>query len=139
MRYPDETDASQRMMEVGVRGGEFEVPAWEVGHHAGSAMPGQPGNSVFAGHLETINAGRVFARLNQLGAGDIVAVYTETHRAEWLWEVRLTHNSQSEFIAHTDDVRITLYTCAGHYGPRTNDYTDRLVVTARFHDAQEPH
>jgi LPXTG-site transpeptidase (sortase) family protein len=123
----------RNVMALGVRGGEYEVPAWDVGFHADSAEPGRPGNSVFNGHLETIDAGRVFARLKELREGDAVYVYTATHRLSWVVREAITvPNTDHEFIQPTDDVRITLYTCAGTYNPLARDYTHRQVVVARL-------
>ncbi len=120
-------------MEVGVRGGEYEVPAWDVGFHADSAELGQVGNSVFTGHLETIDAGRVFARLRELQTGDAVFVYTTAYRLGWIVEeVWTVPNSDHEFIQPTTDVRLTLYTCAGTYNPLARDYTHRRVVVGRL-------
>lgn len=117
------------VMAVGVRNGEYQVPSFDVGFHEDSALPGQPGNSVFNGHLETINAGRVFARLRELQEGDAVYVYTRTHRLDWVVrEVRTVPNTDASFIRPTEDTRITLYTCAGRYNPIERDYTHRLVV-----------
>jgi sortase (surface protein transpeptidase) len=65
-----------RVVEVSVQGGEYQVPSFDVGHHADSANPDEPGNSVFNGHLHAIEAGRVFARLHELAQGDMVHVYT---------------------------------------------------------------
>jgi LPXTG-site transpeptidase (sortase) family protein len=123
-----------RVVEVGVLAdGEFQAPAFAVGHHVGSPNPGQAGNSVFAGHLTSINAGRVFARLRELRPGDAVYVYSQGYRLDWVVnDVRTVPNSDSSFILPTGDTRITLYTCAGHFLPLTRDYSDRLVVTARL-------
>jgi sortase A len=121
-----------RIMSVGVKSGEYEVPAWEVGHHEGSADPGS-GNSVYVGHLETIDAGRVFARLNDLAHGDAVFVYTPSHRTDWMVEeVTKVPNDDASFMEPTIDTRLTLYTCTGAFDPRTRDYIQRLVVTARL-------
>jgi len=121
------------VVEVGVQDGEYQVPSFDVGHHEGSANPGEPGNSVFTGHLETINAGRVFARLKELSVGDTVYTYTRTHRYDWVvQEVRTVPNSEKSFILPTQDTRITLYTCAGTFNPLARDYTHRLVVVGKL-------
>jgi LPXTG-site transpeptidase (sortase) family protein len=122
-----------KVLPVGVQNGEYQVPSWEVGYHADSAKPGLPGNSVFNGHLETINAGRVFARLKELRVGDAVYVYTPSHRLDWVVrEVRTVPNTDYSFIQPTADVRITLYTCAGRYDPRLRGYTHWLVVVGQL-------
>ena len=119
--------------EVGVRNGEYEVPWWNVGHHVDSSYPGERGNSVFNGHLDTINAGRVFARLNALEVGDMLYVDTPTHRVAWvIEEARTVPSSDSSFIWQTQDTRITLYTCAGTYDRLARHYSQWLVVTGRM-------
>jgi LPXTG-site transpeptidase (sortase) family protein len=122
--------------KVGVVNSEYQVPGWDVGYHADSSEPGQPGNSVFNGHLETINAGRVFARLKDLRVGDAVYVYTATHRLDWvIREVRTVPDTEYSFILPTEDARITLYTCAGRYNPLTRGYTHWLVLVGELVEA----
>lgn len=120
---------NSRIMEVGVKGGAYEAPAWEVGHHEDSANPGEPGNSIFNGHLTTINAGRVFAHLKDVQVGDTITVYTASHVLDWRVDERYdTDNDDNSFIQPTDDTRITLYTCDGQLVPLAHDYNQRLVV-----------
>jgi sortase A len=121
------------VMEMGVEGGEYQVPSFDVGHHADSARPGEPGNSIYNGHLQTINAGRVFARLHELRAGDAVRVYTRTHRVDWVVEdVRTVPNTEQSFLQPSAAPRITLYTCDGTFDIRTRDYTHRRVVVGNL-------
>jgi LPXTG-site transpeptidase (sortase) family protein len=120
-----------RVIEVSVQGGEYQVPSFDVGHHADSANPGELGNSVFNGHLHTIDAGRVFAMLDELAQGDVVHVYTPGYRFDWVVrEVRTVPNTDHSFIRPTLEPRLTLYTCAGAFDLRTRDYTHRQVVVA---------
>ena len=123
-----------RVVEVSLlANGEFQAPAFSVGHHVSSPEPGQPGNSVFAGHLTSINAGRVFARLRELRPGDAIYVYSQAYRLDWtVAGVRTVPNTDSSFIFTTGDTRITLYTCAGQFLPLSQDYSHRLVVTAQL-------
>ena len=110
--------------EVGLAYGEYQVPSFNVGYHADSAAPGERGNAVFNGHLTTINAGRVFLRLQELRPGDAVYVYTPTHRLDWVVQsARTVPTSDYSFIHPAADTRITLYTCAGRYNPLTRAYT----------------
>jgi LPXTG-site transpeptidase (sortase) family protein len=114
---------------VWLSGGEYQVPSYNVGYHADSAEPGQAGNAVFDGHLTTINAGRVFGRLQELRPGDAVYVYTSTHRLDWVVKsAGLVPNADYSFILPTGDTRITLYTCGGRWVPLARDYSHRLVV-----------
>ena len=127
----------ERVMEVGVENGEYVAPAWDIGHQEDSVNPGEPGNSVFNGHLTTINAGHVFARLHELRPGDVIYVFTESHRLTWTVEqVYTTDNDDGSFMAPTDDTRITLYTCDGHLLPLQHDYSQRFVVVGRLEEAR---
>jgi LPXTG-site transpeptidase (sortase) family protein len=123
-----------RVVEVSLLGsGEFQAPSFAVGHHVGSPDPGAPGNSVFAGHLTSINAGRVFARLRELRPGDAVYLYSSGYRLDWsVSGVRTVPNTDNSFIFGAGDTRITLYTCAGQFLPLSQDYSHRLVVTGRL-------
>ena len=112
---------------------KIDCGVWLNGYHADSALVGEVGNAVFNGHLETIDAGKVFARLHELSAGDAVYVYTTTHRFDWVvQDVQRVANTERAYIQPTADTRITLYTCAGSYDPRTQDYTHRLVVVGKL-------
>jgi LPXTG-site transpeptidase (sortase) family protein len=126
------------IMEMEIQGATYQVPSFDVGHHADSAKPGEVGNQIYNGHLETIDAGRVFARLHELAAGDAVYVYTATHRFDWVvQDLRKVPNSARDFLEPTSDPRMTLYTCAGTFDLRTRDYTHRLVVVGRLLRATE--
>ena len=123
-------------MEIDVEDGEYQVPSFDIGFHADSALMGELGNAIFNGHLETIDAGRVFARLNEVRRGDAVYVYTASHRFAWTVEdTRTVPNTERGFLQPTADARLTLYTCAGGYDARTRDYTHRLVVTGKLVEA----
>ncbi|MBX5490897.1 MAG: class F sortase [Chloroflexi bacterium] len=122
-----------RVMALMPKDGEYQVPSFDVGYHADSARMGEVGNAIFNGHLETIDAGKVFARLHELVPGDAIYVYTDTHRFDWVvQEVRTVPNTDRSFLLPTTDTRITLYTCAGHFDPRTRDYTHRRVVVGKL-------
>lgn len=121
------------IIEVGVAWGAYVVPSWDIGHHEDSAQPGEAGNAVFNGHIETINAGRVFSRLKELTPGDAIYTYTKTERLTWVVrETKKVDRNDTEFFAPTDDTRITLYTCAGTWLPLERDYSERLVVVGEL-------
>jgi len=124
---------SVNIMDVGIEHGEYVVPAWDVGHQDDSANPGEAGNAVFNGHVETINAGHVFARLKDLEAGDGIYTYTKTQRLIWaVRETKVVPNTDVGFLAPTEDARITLYTCTGTWRPLERDYSQRLVVVGEL-------
>src|SRR5207302_3128448 len=70
--------------DVTIIDGYYDVPWFDVGHHVDSHAPGEPGNSIFNGHVVTINAGEVFRHLGQLIGGDAVYVYTPMYRLDWV-------------------------------------------------------
>ncbi|MFN0071640.1 MAG: sortase [Chloroflexota bacterium] len=135
MRIP-RIGVNARVSQVSTANGAYEVPAWDIGHHSDSALPGQPENSVYTGHVETIDAGRVFSRLGQLSAGDRISVFTDSHRTDWEVVDKVSvPNGEFGYIYPSGDRRITLYTCTGRFDPITRDYSHRLVITGRFVEA----
>lgn len=73
-----------------------------------SAPAGAQGNTVIAGHRDTH-----FAMLNGISVGRRLALQTATGK-EIVYQVVATevvHESQTEFMAATDDNRLTLITC----------------------------
>src|SRR5438105_7906431 len=79
MRIP-RIGVDAHISDVPISGGYYDVPWFDVGHHVDSHDPGEPGNSIFNGHVVTINAGQVFRHLDQLVEGDAVYVYTPAYR-----------------------------------------------------------
>ena len=121
------------VVNVGVKQGVYQVPPFSVGYHTDSATAGSPGNSVFTGHVISIDEGRVFARLPELRPGDAVYVYTLSERLDWVVEaVATVPNTERRYIQPTDDTRITLYTCTGQYWPVVGDFSHRRVVVGRL-------
>lgn len=115
----------------------YWVPGWDVGHHGDSANPGEPGNSIYTGHVSTINAGKVFNRLKEVKPGDAIYVYTKTHRTDWVvTDVKSWEKTENEFLAPTNEPRLTAYTCHGTFDWTIRDFSHRLVVTASLVSAQ---
>ncbi|HUS17318.1 MAG TPA: sortase [Chloroflexia bacterium] len=114
-----------------------ENRAWQVADYAagwlfGSAQPGQPGNSVFAGHNNW--RGEVFRYLEFMHIGDEFTIYTSDsvahrYRVTEMYKVPQSNANQAQVIANsryaedTPDERVTLITC----WPYTT-YTHRLIV-----------
>jgi sortase A len=113
---------------------EWEVPDGAAGHHVGSALPGECGNTVISGHNNI--GGEVFRRLIDLSLGDEVRLYVGDavfrYRVEQKEILRQAGASAEErrenarFIGPTDDERLTLVTC----WPDTGN-SHRLIVVAR--------
>jgi LPXTG-site transpeptidase (sortase) family protein len=132
MRIPSiEVDA--HISDVGVVGGYYDVPWFDIGHHVDSANPGELGNSIFNGHVVTINAGEVFRRLHELRPGDAVYAYTPDYRLDWVvTDVSAVPQDDNSFLDDTETPRLTLYTCTGQFNPIERSYAERLVAIGQL-------
>ena len=118
----------------GVQKSEWQVADYAVGHHAGTANPGQPGNVVLSGHVDY--RGQVFKDLNKVHKGDEVTVYTE--KGQYLYVVidlkivkeegvsEEQKRRNAAYMNPTPDRTLTMITC---YPYGVDDH--RLVVIAK--------
>jgi sortase A len=93
---------------VALSGAAGATLAFGPGHLAGSAAPGEAGNTVLAGHRDTH-----FAFLQRLRGGDRLRLETPDGRARDYRVVaaRVVHERETEWTAPTEDARLTLVTC----------------------------
>ena len=136
-------DKTARVVDVGwhlVELGDEVHGAWDtvsgaVGHHRGSADPGQSGNCVLSAH-SSVAGGAVFQRLEELSIGDVVGLYTVDGRhcqytvssVLLLDEVGATlaeKREHAKWLDPADGSVITLVTCWPPWA-----YTHRVVVRA---------
>jgi sortase (surface protein transpeptidase) len=123
---------------VGVSDGYYDVPWFSVGHHVDSVNPGEPGNSIFNGHVLTIGAGRVFHDLNQLTPGDALFIYTATYRTGWaVVATYAVPDGDNSFLDQTVEPQVSLYTCTGTFDVVERSYAERLVVIAQLQEIVE--
>jgi sortase A len=104
------------------------------GHFPQTPMPGQPGNSAFAGHRTTYKA--PFNRIDELSPGDVITVTTLQGTFTYTVDNRIGENGEpgsGHFIVKPTEVgilnqnignRITLMACNPKYSAAT-----RIVVT----------
>lgn len=112
---------------------------WDVADYAGgwhntSALPGHPGNTVLSGHHNI--KGEVFRYLVDVQEGDEVDLYVDAavYRYKVVQKLIVKEKDEpvdvrrqnAQWIAPTDDVRVTLVTC----WPYTNN-THRVIVVAK--------
>jgi LPXTG-site transpeptidase (sortase) family protein len=105
-----------------------------AGWHQGSAYPGCIGNTVLSGHHNI--KGKVFRYLIDLEPDDEVLLYvgdmayryvvTEKHLFEEKGKPEEVRRANAQWIAPTDDERLTLVTC----WPYTSN-THRLIIVAK--------
>lgn len=98
---------------------EWQVADYAVGHHQGSANPGQPGNVVMSGHVDY--KGEVFRNLHLVNKGDQVVVYTE--QGQYLYVVdhavivqedgasEEQKRANARYMDPTPDPTLTMITC----------------------------
>lgn len=114
--------------EVKVNMGTWEVSPMDIGHHEGTANPGERGNMALAGHRDINSA--LFRELDRLKPGDEVFVSNSFHEYRYIvTDSFVVSPSHTEVMDPTDDKRITLITCT----PIGLD-TQRLIVTAVLDD-----
>lgn len=113
----------------------WQVADNAVGWHDTTAKLGQPGNTVMAGH-HNVN-GEVFRDLVNVEVGDKVVAYDASgNEYEYVIELKTivkekgepleVRQRNAEWIAPTDDERLTFVTC----WPYTNN-THRVIVVAK--------
>lgn len=128
---------SAPQVEVDLEGRTFRTwdpPVHAVGHHEGSALPGQEGNVVLSGHNNA--HGAVFRRLERLQPGDLAVLVSADGRAYpyRVVERRLlaeegqplaVRSRQAQLLERGSEPRLTLVTCWPYW---RNSH--RLIVTA---------
>jgi len=112
----------------------WDVADFAGGWHKTSALPGHAGNTVLSGHHNI--KGEVFRYLVDVQEGDEVNLYVDDAVYRYYVEQKLivkekgepveVRRQNAEWIAPTNDVRLTLVTC----WPYTNN-THRVIVVAR--------
>jgi LPXTG-site transpeptidase (sortase) family protein len=127
------------IVELGIAANGYMIAPsgpYEVAWYTFSALPGEGGNAVFAGHVDWVTVGpAVFYSLDALGAGDEVHVRTsdgKTHRYGVVSN-RMYYAASaplSEIVGRTPTESVTLITCGGTFNYSTHEYDQRTVVRA---------
>lgn len=113
----------------------FDQPQ-QAGWYSGGSSPGEPGTTVVVGHVRSSGRPGVFARLQELRAGDRIRLTRADGRTVEHTVYRTQLVPQARFP--TDSVyrdegpaELRVVTCAGRYDARHRAYTDSFVVYAR--------
>jgi sortase A len=108
-----------------VQGDSAAILQRAVGHLADTALPGEPGNVVLAGHRDTF-----FRPLKRVRTGDAITLKTRNGDFEYLVEsTAVVRPSDLQVIQPTNRRTLTLITCFpfSYVGPAP----DRFIVRAR--------
>lgn len=109
-----------------VEGDGFEQLKKGVGHHIGSANPGEQGNVVLSAHNDI--HGEIFRDLDQLEPGDEIILFTE--RQDYVYvvdKIQVVEPTRVDLLEPTDTPTATLISC---YPYLVNN--KRIVVTAKL-------
>ncbi len=108
--------------------------AWLAAWSNKTVRPGQVGNSVVYGHVNTATSQTaVFTNLKSLLVGDVLYV-TDDRRVTRAFTVTKTAVYPINAVpmnlisGATREVHLNLYTCAGVWSNKLGNYTQRLVV-----------
>lgn len=94
------------------------------GHLPGSALPGEPGNSIISAHRD-----RHFNHLDALSVGDTLKTEANMRETKWVVVSKRVVARNAPALFHTPDATLTLTTCwpMTYIGPAPQ----RLIITAK--------
>ncbi|MFC9464878.1 sortase domain-containing protein, partial [Streptomyces coelicoflavus] len=106
-----------------------------AGWYTGSPTPGQNGNAILVGHVDSRDGPAAFYRLGAVKKGDHIEVNRQDGRTTTYEVDSISIWPQNDFPSQhvygpTTGPRITLITCAD-WDDERKTYTSNLVVTAR--------
>jgi sortase A len=110
---------------------------WNVGWYELGVKPGEKGNAVLAGHLDSPTGPAVFANLFRLTYGDRIHIIDEWGKQLSFEVVGKAVYTDENFpidlvFGNSEERLLNLITCQGVFDSATNNYSERLVVTAVF-------
>jgi len=110
---------------------DFARPGWYIG----SAVPGDIGPAVIAGHVDSRNGPAVFYDLRELTPGDVVEVGREDGSTARFTVLGTEQYPKDEFPTQavygpTPDAELRLITCGGVFDRAARSYHDNVVVYA---------
>lgn len=120
--------------QMGVPSNEDDVAWFEPG-----TMPGDKGNAVLAGHVDSYTGPAVFWDLGELEEGDEIIITDEAGET-LVFQVRKSvsygRNDApiDEIFGETDEHRLNLITCSGTFNRDEGTHDERLVVYTELVD-----
>ncbi|WP_091306619.1 class F sortase [Micromonospora chersina] len=120
-------------------GGALEVPPLDhpeiAGWYRRGPTPGEAGNAVLVGHVDSLRGPAVFFDLGRLRPGDTVEVTRADGRVAVFTVDGVGAYPKERFPTERvygggAEARLRLITCGGRFDPRTGNYPDNIVVFA---------
>ncbi|MGR6319741.1 class F sortase [Micromonospora soli] len=127
------------IVPVADENGVLEVPPLDQPEIAGwyrrGPTPGEAGNAVLVGHVDTQDGPAVFFELGRLRPGDTVQVTRADGRIATFTVDGVGAYPKERFPTERvygggAEARLRLITCGGRFDPRTGSYPDNIVVFA---------
>jgi hypothetical protein len=111
-----------------------------AGWLTGSAVPGETGPTVIAGHVDSYAGPGIFFRLDTLRPGDLVSVgrsdgVTVRFRVTDVIIVAKTEFPTDQVYGPTPGSELRLITCGGEFDHQARRYLRNVVVSAVYADA----
>jgi sortase (surface protein transpeptidase) len=118
----------------------FALAGWYIYR----AVPGEPGPSIIAGHIDSKSGPAVFYRLKDVSAGAIVEVErTDGSTAVFTVTGKEQHSKNAfpteQVYGPTASPELRLITCGGSFNRSTGHYTDNTIVFAKLAQIVPPH
>ncbi|MFE9955701.1 class F sortase [Micromonospora sp. NPDC005299] len=119
--------------------GALEVPPLDhpeiAGWYRRGPTPGEAGNAVLVGHVDSLRGPAVFFDLGRLRPGDTVEVTRADGRVAVFTVDGVGAYPKERFPTERvygggAEARLRLITCGGRFDPRTGSYPDNIVVFA---------
>jgi LPXTG-site transpeptidase (sortase) family protein len=115
--------------------GEMDVPKnWDdAGWFAPGTRPGETGNAVIAGHLDSKTGTAAFWNLKKISIGDEVLV-EDANGVTYHFQVKKIENYEEdsaplkEIFGKTNGTHLNLITCGGKWNKKLGKYEERVVV-----------
>ncbi|MCA0970994.1 class F sortase [Halobacillus litoralis] len=138
-------DVDASVEEVGVlENGEMGVPEdpLKAGWFEPGTQPGNRGNSVIAGHVDSRTGPAVFYNLDQLKKGDEITVTAadgeeKTYVVQKLESYPQDNSPIERIFGSTNEKRLNLITCTGEFIRNQGGHQDRLVVYSTLKEPVE--
>jgi sortase (surface protein transpeptidase) len=128
--------------------GAISVPSfsevWDVGWYRYGVVPGEQGNALLLGHVDTYMGPAVFYDLYELRPGDLVYVSlghdgTREFEVHWVKEVLKTHFPASRVLGGAEGRHLWLVTCGGQFNYVTRSYLSNIIVYTTLVESRHHH
>ena len=124
---------------VGMKDGNMDVPSgwWTVGWFRLGIHPGEQGNAVIDGHLDSTTGSAIFMWVRNLRPGHLIYVTDDlgVERAFVVTEVSSYANADvplQRLFGSSSERHLNLITCSGAWQAQQHLYDQRLVVYSRL-------